>query len=89
MLSHASERSLSRMGRSVEQRHLCELRFRITKRPGQLAWYVKQGTNGCEKWVVKYEEEFWYLVFDPRKKWIVTVLDRPTPNLLARLNLNH
>ena len=85
-MKHAQQRSLERQGKKLSVLALTNLRFAIEKREGISSWYVKDGTNEyTQKWIVEYNKELWYVVFDPQARRIVTILDDPHPEIVARV----
>jgi hypothetical protein len=84
-VKHAQQRSLERQGKRLTVLDLTNLRFIIEKRAGAYSWFVKDGTNDhTQKWIVEYKKELWYLVFDPNTRKIVTILDDPRAEIIAK-----
>lgn len=84
-MKHAQSRGIERQGKKLSVLDLTNLRFIIERKANVAAWFYKNGTGTTQKWIVKYKEELWYLIFDPKSRKIVTILDDPHPDIIQRI----
>ena len=85
-MKHAVQKALQRHGVKISTTDLVALRKQIEQFKGIKAWFYKYGhPTHTEKWIVSYQKELWYLVYDPRSRKIVTVLDDAHPEIVKRV----
>ncbi len=85
-MKHAQEKALERHGVKISIPDLTQLRRLIEGSWGYSAWFYKFGhPPHTEKWIVEYNKELWYLVYDPKTRRIVTILDDPHPAIVKRV----
>jgi hypothetical protein len=85
-MKHAVQKALQRHGVQISITDLLALRKQIEKFKDVKAWFYKNGhPKHTEKWLVSYKNELWYLVYDPRSRKIVTILDDAHPEIVKRI----
>lgn len=85
-MKHAQSKALERHGAQISISDLTAIRTLIEKHWGFKAWFYKFGhPRHTEKWIVDYNQELWYVVFDPNTRRVVTVLDDPHPEIVKRV----
>jgi hypothetical protein len=85
-MKHAVQKAMQRHGVNINMSDLLSLRKNIEHFKNIKAWFYKNGhPTHTEKWIVNYKNELWYLVYDPRSRKIVTILDDAHPEIVKRV----